>query len=216
MRSFLQKNKDKAIHFRIEPGLLLTKCDLGRAFLLKLNGEKWMVYHPGSLYEEREFTSSVELAYGKCVLSGLGFGILAGMLLENPKVSSITVYEVSKEVIEMNRLHGESFKKIEVIHKSIRDVRGITCDCLLLDHYEKEKDVVILNDVIAISENIDANCIWFWRAEPMIQRFKDKGKIANIEEAYNLWVTQTGLTNLPKFTKKQLTHYIDQWQHYNI
>ena len=210
MRSFLQKNKDREILVGIEPGLLLTN-EGGKGYRLTVDGKQWMTYSPIGLTQEKEFASSVDLAYGKCVLSGLGLGILAGMLLNNPKVTSITVYEVSKEVIELNRTCGESFNKIEVIHQSMRDVKNIECDCLLLDHYEHESDEYIIDDVSEISYNNNAKCIWFWRAEPMIEHFKDIGKITNIQKSYDTWAASTGIRNLTNLTEQQLNYYISQW-----
>ena len=210
MRSFLQENKNRDIRVSIEPGLLLTNKDC-KGYKLTIDGNQWMTYSPNGLSQEKEFTSSVDLAYGKCVLSGLGLGILAGMLLNNPKVTSITVYEVSKEVIELNRMCGESFKKIEVIHQSMRDVKNVECNCLLLDHYEFESDNDIIDDVSEISYNNNANCVWFWRAEPMIQHFKDMGKTLDIEKAYQMWAASTGIRNLPKLSERQLNYYISRW-----
>lgn len=210
MRNFLQANKDREIRVRIEPGLLLNNKN-GGEYKLTIHGKQWMTYCPTRLTQEKEFASSVDLAYGKCVLSGLGLGILPGMLLENPKVTSVVVYEISKEVIELNRLCGESFKKIEVIHQSMRDVKNIECDCLLLDHYEFESDDFIIDDVNDISFWNNASCVWFWRAEPMIQLFKDKSNTVDIEKAYEQWATSTGIRNLPKLSKQQLNYYISQW-----
>ena len=208
MRNFLQENKDRDIRVSIEPGLLLTNKN---GYKLTIDGKQWMTYSPNGLSQEKEFASSVDLAYGKCVLSGLGLGILPGMLLKNPKVTSITVYEVSKQVIEMNRTYGESFKKIKVINQSIRDARNIECDCLLLDHYEHESDEYIVDDVSEISHNNNAKCIWFWRAEPMIAHFKDMSKSDSIQRAYEAWAASTGIRNLPNLTEQQLNYYIGLW-----
>lgn len=210
MRSFLQENKNREIFVGVEPGLILTNKG-GKGYKLTVDGKQWMTYSPIDLSQEKEFASSVDLAYGKCVLSGLGLGILAEMLLKNPKVTSITVYEVSKEVIQLNHMCGESHKKIEVIHQSMRDVKDVECDCLLLDHYEHESDDYIIDDVSEISYNNNASCVWFWRAEPMIQHFKDMGKILNIKNAYDIWAASTGIRNLPKLTEQQLKYYIGQW-----
>jgi hypothetical protein len=210
MRKFLQENKDRTIAVGFEPGLLLTNNGNGE-YRLTINGKQWMTYSTLGLSQEKEFASSVDLAYGDCVLSGLGLGILAGMLLNNPKVNSVTVYEVSSEVIALNDALGEASKKIKVVHQSMRDVRNIKCDCLLLDHYEHESDEEIIDDVCEISHNNDATCVWFWRAEPMIQHFKDMSKTQNSQIAYNAWAASTGICNLPNLTEQQLTYYISQW-----
>jgi len=214
MRPFFEKNKNKIFKRQVGSSLLLDKGP--SVFRLFLNGKQWMVYGTVNKFEERQLFSSVDLAYGKCVISGLGFGIISEMLLNNPKVTSVTVYENSEDVIEMNRLYGHAIKEVEVIHQSINDVRDINCDCLLLDHYELESDEYIVENVRNISVNNKSNLLWFWRAEPIIKKFQRQRKINNIKEAYDQWAFSTGIENLPTLTEQQLQHYIGKWDHWYL
>jgi len=185
-------------------------------YVLTVNNERWLVYdyeHHGS---EKEFSSSYDIAYGDCVLSGLGLGILPEMLINKPEVKSITVYEANKDVIEINKLIGfDSIKKINIIHDRIENAKDIKCDCLLLDHYEFESDEYIINNVKQINEEIKPEIVWYWRAETAIYNayvdHKLGSNISNYGEMYQAWKKQTGINNLPDLNKNKINFYMSTY-----
>lgn len=185
----------------------------GSAYVLTVNDERWLIYDYERHSTERQFSSSYDVAYGDCVLSGLGLGILPEMLMNKPEVKSITVYESNKDVIEINKLIGfDSIKKINIIHDKIENVQGIKCDCLLLDHYEFESDEYILNNVKQINDAIQPKVVWFWRAETTAYNaYLDRklgSNISDFGEMYQAWKKQSGISNLPDLDKNKIDFYL--------
>lgn len=185
-------------------------------YLLTVNNERWLVYDYERHGSEKEFSSSYDVAYGECILSGLGLGILPEMLVNKPEVKSITVYENNKDVIEINKLIGfDSIKKINIIHDKIENVKDIKCDCLLLDHYEFESDEYILNNVKQINDAIKPKTVWFWRAESIIYKAYIDSKlgsnISNFNEMYQAWKKQSGISNLPDLSKNKIEFYMNSY-----
>ena len=66
------------------------------------NGNEWMTLTPVDLDTSVE---AIEAAHGRVVTFGLGLGYYAYMVSEKPEVESITVVEISEEVIRLFKTH---------------------------------------------------------------------------------------------------------------
>jgi hypothetical protein len=185
------------------------------SYILYVNDEQWFIYDPVRKIAVNQFASSYDFAYGDCVLSGLGFGVLANMLYNKPGVKSITIYEKNKNVIELNKVIGfNSLKDVTIINQPIEEARNIKCDCLLLDHYELESDMQIYENVFKIAENVQTDLFWWWRAESSFYSFIKKNNLKgnNLQENYGLWRKSLEPLNLPKVTEDKLKYYLKQYQ----
>ena len=181
----------------------------GNYYNLTVNGNRWHRYNYEYHTTVKEFNSSYDVAYGHCVLSGLGLSILPALLLHKPEVKSITVYEISEDVIKLNKIVGfVDLNKITVINKPIEEANNIECDCLLLDHYELEPEKYIINNMKTISNNINYDKIWFWKAEYFILlHYLNSG--LNLNEAYMQWMKK--YNHIPKLVTldiNKLKYYI--------
>ena len=163
---------------------------------LTVNGHQWLAYNHKYQTSVKEFNSSYDVAYGHCVLSGLGLGILPALLLQKPEVKSITVYEINEDLIKINKIVGfVDLSKINVINKPIEEVSNIRCDCLLLDHYEFETEKFILNNMKTITNNINYDKIWFWKAEYFIL-LNYLNSDLNLNDSYRQWLVK--FNEIPK------------------
>jgi len=176
---------------------------------LTVNGHKWFTYNYINHTTVREFNSSYDVAYGDCVLSGLGLGILPALLLQKPDVKSITIYESNSDVIKLNKLVGFiDLNQINVINKPIEEANNIECDCLLLDHYEDESEDYIIKNMKAISNNINYNKVWFWKAEYFIL-LNYLNSDLNLNESYMQWLANYNeIPKLARLKTDKLKYYI--------
>ncbi len=68
---------------------------------------------PAEIRDHYEFLTN---AKGHVLINGLGIGIILEVLLESPKVTKITVVEISEDLIELVAPYFENEKKLEIIH----------------------------------------------------------------------------------------------------
>jgi hypothetical protein len=167
-------------------------------YIFTVHGQRWMTYSPVHKHQIKEFYSSYELAHGHCILTGLGLGILPAMLLENPKVTKITVFELSQDVIDFNRALNNIDPRITIIRESAQNIKNMNADCLLLDHYEFESIDFIKNDIKMIYSQNNIPLVWFWSVE---NKFRRTGLELN---SYNF--TQW-FPILPRVTTEQLIRW---------
>jgi hypothetical protein len=177
---------------------------------LTVDGRRWMIYNQ-SIKDHLHLFSSYELAYGNCILTGLGTGVLSNWLTINPRVTSITVFEISKDVIELNRQLGLlDNPKIRVINSPAQQIENVECDCLLLDHYELESEESIIEDVKNVASKIKHKLLWFYPAERFINIQYRQDVKKSIVDVYQQWVKDNGLNNMPEFSsEEQLKMFIN-------
>jgi hypothetical protein len=183
----------------------------GHYYDLTVNGQRWFRYNYKYHTAVKEFNSSYDVAYGHCVLSGLGLGVLPALLLQKPEVKNITVYEINEDVVKLNKIVGfVDLNKITVINKSIEEVNNIKCDCLLLDHYEFESENYILNNMKTITNNINYDKVWFWKAEYFILlNYLYGNSKLTLTESYLEWMAK--YNHIPKLAildTNKLKYYI--------
>lgn len=177
-------------------------------FILNDGVQSWMGYDTRSNWQACEFFIEVELAYGKCVTTGLGLGVLQTLLALKDNVTEVIVYERNPDIIEMFKLltkkSNVDISKITIINEDANNIKDITCDCLFLDHFEHESYTLILETVKNIASRNKANIVWFWPAYDIFVRY-----CASIEQDINIisfsdWVATININNFPN----QISPYI--------
>lgn len=135
-------------------------------FVLYNQGIQWMALNKFNHEEIKEFYSSYDIGYGDVLISGLGFGILALWLCEKESVKSVTVLEISKDVITLFKTANPMHKKLTIINQDAsKFISDKKYDCLLLDHYEKQNFDWRLKNMKEISKNIKHEKFWAWSLE---------------------------------------------------
>lgn len=136
------------------------------SFFLYNNDHKWMSFTENDQHQIAEFYSQYDQAYGDVLLSGLGFGILPIWLSNKPEVTSVTVVEVSQDVIDLFLLSNNISNKINIINQNILNfTTEKKYDCLFLDHYENEDWAFKLKNIQEICNKIDHDVFWAWSLE---------------------------------------------------
>jgi hypothetical protein len=124
------------------------------------------------------------------------------MLLENPRVTKITVFEISQDVIDFNRALNNIDPRITVICSFAQNIKDIEADCLLLDHYEFESIEWIKNDIKMIYSQNKIPLVWFWSVE---DKFRKSGLEINSEN-FSKW-----FPILPRVTTEQLLRWTKEY-----
>ena len=163
-------------NFNISPTVsnkLKIHFDANSNYSLYCDDSLWMTYSSHNNISIKQLYSSYDLAYGDVLVSGLGFGIFALWVANKPEVKTVTVYEISKDVIDIflkNNLVPENLIiKNEDINNLITDIHY---DCILLDHYEHEPLQYRIDNMSKISINIpNHDVLWFWSLESIFTEF---------------------------------------------
>lgn len=115
----------------------------------------------------KEFYSQYDMAYGDVLLTGFGFGILSSWLASKPNVNSVTVVEISEDIVQVFLKNNNISEKIKIIisdASSYKDEKHY--DCLFLDHYETQNDFWFFRDVKRVANNIpNHDLFWAWSME---------------------------------------------------
>lgn len=157
--------------------------DHGDHFALYNNGDRWMVYNKNKDFEIREMYSSYDIAYGDVLVSGLGFGILALWLCSKPEVKTVTVIEMSDDVIKIFQDSNIIPDKLTIINDNmITYDTDKEYDVLLLDHYERQTFDWRLKDIKRICSRIKHKYFWAWSLEAiyLFKMYPNKMKEDNL------------------------------------
>jgi len=142
--------------------------DVSDKYVLFNNGMRWMMHHKKNYREEKEMYSSYDLGYGDILISGLGFGILALWLANKPGVKTVTVIEISKEIIDLFIKNNKIPDNLIIINDNMITYQtDKKYDCLFLDHYEMQNRDWMLKDAKKISKRIKHDVFWMWPLEPL-------------------------------------------------
>jgi len=140
--------------------------DHGNYFELYNNGHSWMVHNKEEDCSIKEMYSSYDLAHGDVLISGLGFGILALWLCNKPEVNSVTVIEISKDVIKIFKDYNLIPDKLTIINDDIITYNtDKKYDSLLLDHYNSQSLDWRIKDMNRICSRIKHKHFWSWSLE---------------------------------------------------
>lgn len=173
--------------------------DHGDYFVLYNNGDRWMVYNKNKDFEIKDMYSSYDLAYGDVLISGLGFGILALWLCSKPEVNSVTVVEMSKDVIKIFKDNNTVPDKLNIINDNMITYNTEKeYDVLLLDHYERQSFDWRLKDIARIANRIKHKYFWAWSLEAiyLFKMYSNKIKEDGIDIDNALKQSDTDFTTL--------------------
>jgi hypothetical protein len=164
----------------IIPPLIIHEKTIGSAsvkeirkdvFTLSVDGQVWMQHSLKNYRQIFQQLLEIKIGKGKCALTGLGFGFLALILAKKEDVSSVTVYELNKDVISMfyyfckeNNISNNIMQKINIIEQDANTITDQNYDCGLFDHFELEEFDYIIDCVKTLSYNNNFNTVWFWPA----------------------------------------------------
>lgn len=182
---------------------VVTQNNIIRLFI---DSQQWMALSHKTLKEVGEQYSHFKLAEGNCICTGLGFLLRESWLLENPRVTNITVIERSESVIKYHSKHNPHIlDKLNIVNCDVIDYKG-SCDTLLLDHYEWEKIEHIKEDINNILKNIECKRVWFWPIEKFMSTMVIREKLSYLESYHRL---TEGIypTIFPELTEQQLQNF---------
>jgi hypothetical protein len=172
------------------------------SFILSHDSKRWMGYNDNTGLQVAEFVMELELAYGHCVTSGLGLGIIQMLLAKNDRVTKVSVYEKNEDVINLFykiiEMNNADISKIEIINRDADSMENISCDCMFLDHFQDEPEAEIVSRVKNISLKNSAKTLWYWPGSlHFIAYCLSNGK--NIGDiSYQNWKNKTGINFLPE------------------
>jgi hypothetical protein len=140
----------------------------GRSAMLLDNGIKWNTLNLDTMKTFNELYSSTELAYGDVLITGLGFGLMLRMLEKKSSVKSITVLEISQDVIDSFLIHNKVSDKTNIIKANASTyVTDKKYDGVFLDHYEDQEFRWKVKDINTVLKNIKHDVAWVWSLEGM-------------------------------------------------
>lgn len=140
---------------------------MGDSYVLYNNGKQWMVLDTSATHNSvKELYSSYDQAHGKVLATGLGFGLVALWLCNKPEVESVTILEISPEVIALFKAANEIPEKLNIIQAdALTYETDEYYDCILLDHYETQDMDWRIANMREICNRIKHESFWAWSLE---------------------------------------------------
>lgn len=144
-----------------------------RYLTLSHKGEEWHVLNIQNLREIHEQWSGYDLAYGDVLISGFGFGHMACWLANKPEVTSVTVVEISQDVLNAFLENNSLPDKVNVVIADINNYQTDKhYDCIILDHISNViKEQSYYKDLVKVGNNISHDLLWFWSIEMYYLRY---------------------------------------------
>jgi len=214
----------KAIpQFVIKPATLgnisITHTD--STYYLHSGEQQFMCLNTVTNREIKEQYAMYDVTYGDVLLTGFGFGILPLWVASKPEVTSVTVVELSKEVVDLFLQNNQLPDKVNIEYA---DAKTYTTDkhydCLILDHYPDNKAFSVYDEVTTSAKNIPHDLLWFYQLEGhYVRNFYDI-KTARIDlgldslegyDFYTRWQDYRNsfkLNTFPTLDKETLDYYI--------
>lgn len=176
--------------------IVKTEYDSNSFYLVK-NSKAYMFENFNTQCSLKELKIQIDIAYGHCICTGLGFLLRENYLINKPEVTKITVIEKNKDVIDIqNELNPEIMSKLNIIQDNANLYKG-ECDCLLLDHFE---DDARPQEIMAFSKlcytNIKHKVLFWW---DLISHFNYGLYNSKIKDMFN---------TLPDLTEEEYNNYI--------
>lgn len=140
---------------------------MGDSYVLYNNMKQWMVLDTSATHNSvKELYSSYDQAHGDVLVTGLGFGLVALWLCNKPEVKSVTVLEISEEVIALFKSANEVPDKLTILNTdALTFETDDYYDCILLDHYETQDMDWRIANMRDICERIKHESFWAWSLE---------------------------------------------------
>lgn len=131
-----------------------------------------------------ELISHYYFAKGNVIATGMGFGIRENWLLNKKSVTSLTIIEKNKSVIDYHKFINSPFltdKRVRIINCDANEYKG-ECDVLLADHYESMDNNEVLDEVLKLynSKKIKHKLFWFWPLERLVTNFLTYNNLLHI------------------------------------
>jgi hypothetical protein len=192
----------------------LSHTENKSSFTLAEKQSGWMGYNYDNHWQAREFYFELQLAKGVCITTGLGLGILQTNLCLNDNVSKVIVYEKSNDVVDIfyKTIEKNNFdiSKIEIRIGDADLLANEKCDCLFPDHFDSEPEEHIVRVVKELSENNQADVVWYWPAGVHLLKFLISKELEINNDSYEKWKKYTGITNLPCITDDSVFAYFKE------
>jgi predicted RNA methylase len=152
------------------------------SYALIVDGVEWMRFDDSYISREQLYTC-YDLAYGKVLLTGFGFGVLADWVASKDNVREVHVIEKYPDVIECFLKNNKMPNKVKVIIADASEYRsGESYDCIFIDHYEILPLSEVSKEICKVSKNIpNYSVIWGWQMEEIYNTDLDILKNYSIE-----------------------------------
>jgi hypothetical protein len=187
-------------YFPVEVGKAELSYTL-RGFSLKYDGKEWMSLDPRTEIQAREQFFEIEHASGVCVTTGLGMGIVQTLLAMKSEVTEVIVYEKNQDMIDLFKILMKTspiaLDKIQIICKDADSLENITCDCLFMDHYEKESAAEIIERSREIAKRCNSTLTWFWPASKLYIKYVVENNREFDSESFSDWSKLININNFP-------------------
>lgn len=188
----------------------ITKED--NLYTLLVDGERWMAEDLTTFESSLSQYSSYELAYGKVLCSGFGFGILALWLSQKDNVESITVIEKNQGVIDLFLRNNILPDNVNIILSDMDEYQTQDhYDCILLDHYEYDTTDEKINSARKVAQNIpNHNLFYFWSIEEVYFEKMLSSSIRNLilnKNRWNEFKIFMGIETIAKLTERQVKDF---------
>lgn len=173
----------------------------------------WMGYDQNNFWQATEFYIEIQKAYGTCITTGLGLGIIQSHLCLKNEVDKVIVYEKSKDMIEIFheiiKFNNFDISKLEIRNEDAGTIKNQTCDCLFIDHCEYESMDELIKIVKDLSYNNTAQLVWYWPAGHHFIKFANRYNKPYNKDTYKLFKNYTGIKNLADLSD-DLFQYINE------
>ena len=178
-------------------------------YILCIDGIKWMNFNSVTKQEALECLIHYVIAKGHVVTTGLGLGIREQLILSKPDVTQLIVIEKSLNLIEYHKIHSSWAKnpKVKFINGNASQ-HTVECDVLLLDHFEQQNFINILNNVNSLSTKNQIKNIWFWPFEIYIRSHMKKYN-CTLMQSYQAILNKYSLKNFPNLSEELLIKAIE-------
>jgi hypothetical protein len=173
------------------------KLDDENTTSLWINNESWMI-DTSDYMSWYQLLPDYDLAYGDCVCTGMGMLIRESLLLSKPEVKTVTVVEISKDLIDLQKkLNPElmNHPKLKIVNCDANEYKG-KCDFLSIDHYEDIDDKERHETIQTVMDNVEHKVSWYWK---LLEESSTYTLYNIIKKAYN---------TLPNLSKLKLEEYL--------
>ena len=107
----------------------------------------------------------IKNAYGKVGIVGLGLGYSVQEIINNPRVDSIIVYELSNEIIDIYKNNFMDNPKVTIIHGDAFKAQPEKFDTFFCDIYAYELSNKVVEDYKKFNELHEIEEYYFWGME---------------------------------------------------
>jgi hypothetical protein len=197
-----------------------------KCYFLYYDGERWMGVYPDFSDCIDNLESQYDIAHGKVLITGLGFGILLKNLEAKSEVTSITVIEKYQGIVDAFLAYNTVSDKVNIIiDDAVTYSTEEEYDCLLPDHYETQGSDWKINDMNQIAKRIPHKNYWPWSIEALFFKCMypsnknssspDDFILNNSHEFYDKWIEFVekyfnGNKLLLNITKEKITYYLSR------